>query len=104
MPNKVLDESICPSPNFNGTAIEVGEWLSNFIPQFIMHVIMYRRLEHSVCNWEVMGSSPTRDVLFSASWNFDSSRATLQQSKKSTHAHARLVFRVLNFATQNINF
>ena len=41
MPSKVWDESIYPFPNFNGTAIEVWEWISNFIPHFAMDVIAY---------------------------------------------------------------
>ena len=29
----------CPIPNFNGATVEVWEWISNFIPHFIGHVI-----------------------------------------------------------------
>ena len=36
-----LDEITYPFPNFNGVAIEVLEWVSNFIPRFIMDVIAY---------------------------------------------------------------
>ena len=36
---KVSDEIIYPFPNFNGTAVEVWEWINNFIPHFNGHVI-----------------------------------------------------------------
>ena len=39
MPSKVGDEITYPFPNFNGATIEVDEWISNFITQFIMDVI-----------------------------------------------------------------
>ena len=38
---KMWDEIIYQFPNFNGAAIEVWEWISNFIPHFIGHVISY---------------------------------------------------------------
>ena len=41
MPSKVCDEITHPFPNFNGTAIEVWEWISNFITHYIMDVITY---------------------------------------------------------------
>ena len=28
-------------PNFNGAAVEVCEWMSNFVPLFTLHVITY---------------------------------------------------------------
>ena len=34
------DEITYPFPNFNGVTLEVWEWISNFIPCFIMDVIM----------------------------------------------------------------
>ena len=36
MPNRVWDEITFPFPNFNGSTVEVWEWISNFIPHFIM--------------------------------------------------------------------
>ena len=39
MPAKVWDEITCPFPNFNGSTIEVWEWMSNFIPHFITDMI-----------------------------------------------------------------
>ena len=39
-PSKLWYEITYPFPNFNGTAIEVWEWLSNFILYFIMDVII----------------------------------------------------------------
>ena len=41
MCSHVWDEITYPFPNFNGFPIEVWEWMSNFIPQFIMDVITY---------------------------------------------------------------
>ena len=35
----VWNEIIYPFQNFNGTAFEVSEWISNFIPHFTGHVI-----------------------------------------------------------------
>ena len=40
MPGKVNEEIINPSPSFNG-CIEVWEWMSNFIPHFIVDVITF---------------------------------------------------------------
>ena len=37
----VRDEITYPFPNFNGCTAAVCEWISNFIPQFIMDVITY---------------------------------------------------------------
>ena len=39
MPSKVWDEITYPSLNFNGATVEVYEWISNFMPQFIVDVI-----------------------------------------------------------------
>ena len=41
MPSKVWDEITYPFPNFNGATVEVWEWISNFIPHFMMNVITY---------------------------------------------------------------
>ena len=30
-----------PFPNFNGEAVEVWEWISNFIPHFARYVITF---------------------------------------------------------------
>ena len=38
---KVSDEIIDQSPNFNGTAAEVWEWISNFIERIKDRVITY---------------------------------------------------------------
>ena len=38
---KMWDEITYSFPNFNGAAIEVCEWISNFIPHFTVHVITY---------------------------------------------------------------
>ena len=38
---KVWDEFTYPFLNFNGCTIEVYEWISNFIPHVIEHVITY---------------------------------------------------------------
>ena len=39
MPGRVWGEITYPFPNFNGCTVEVWEWISNFIPHFIMNVI-----------------------------------------------------------------
>ena len=36
---KMWDEITYPFQNFNSCTIEVWEWISNFIPHFIVHVI-----------------------------------------------------------------
>ena len=41
MPSKVWDEISYPFPNFNGSTVEAWEWISNFIPHYIMDVIAY---------------------------------------------------------------
>ena len=38
---KVWDEITYSFPNFNGGTVEVWEWISNFIPHFIGHLITY---------------------------------------------------------------
>ena len=39
--NKVWDEITYPFSYFNGATVEVWEWISKFIPHFIMDVITY---------------------------------------------------------------
>ena len=39
--NKVWDEITYPFSNLNGAASGVWEWMSNFIPHFIMDVFTY---------------------------------------------------------------
>ena len=56
--HKVWDEITSPFPNFNGCSMEVWEWISNFIPHFDGHVIIYAgRLNHvnkrGPCYWNV---------------------------------------------------
>ena len=41
MASKVWDEIIDPFPNFNGAPVEVWEWISIFLPYFIIDVITY---------------------------------------------------------------
>ena len=41
MPSEVWDEITYPFPNFNGGTFEVWEWISNFLPHFTGHVIIY---------------------------------------------------------------
>ena len=47
MPIEVGDEVIYPFPIFNGRSAEVYEWISNFIPHFILDVIIYPRWDLS---------------------------------------------------------
>ena len=37
----VWGETTYPFPNFNGSTVEVWEWISNFIPHFTGNVITY---------------------------------------------------------------
>ena len=39
--HKVWVEISCPFPNFNGEAVEVWEWISNFIPNLTRNVVTY---------------------------------------------------------------
>ena len=41
VPGKVWNEITYPFPNFNGRAVEVWEWISNFITRLMMDVITY---------------------------------------------------------------
>ena len=41
IPSKMLDVITYPFPNFNGSTAEVWEWISNFIPHFIMDAIIH---------------------------------------------------------------
>ena len=43
MPNKVWDDITYPFPHFNGSTVEVWEWISNFTPHIMMDVITYPR-------------------------------------------------------------
>ena len=38
---KMWDEIIYPLPKFNDAAVEIWEWISNFIPHLIVHIIIY---------------------------------------------------------------
>ena len=42
IPINVWDELIHPFPNSNSTAVEVWEWISNFITHFKIDMITYR--------------------------------------------------------------
>ena len=41
MISKVWDKTTCPFPKFNGTTIEVWEWIIKFTPHFTGHMITY---------------------------------------------------------------
>ena len=41
MHNNVWNEIINPFPNVNGAAIEIWEWIGNFIPHIKMGTIIY---------------------------------------------------------------
>ena len=43
MSSKVWDGITYHFPNFSGCTVEVWQWISNFIPHFIMGVITYPR-------------------------------------------------------------
>ena len=46
MPREVWDEMTYQFLNFNGSTVEVWEWISNLIPHFIMDVITYLKLTY----------------------------------------------------------
>ena len=48
--SKRWDEITYSFPNFNGVAVEVWEWISNFIPHFIIDVNMIEVLIHAGIN------------------------------------------------------
>ena len=39
MPRKMSNEITYAFPNFNGATVEVWEWISDFIPHFMMDAI-----------------------------------------------------------------
>ena len=41
MPSKVWDKITLQFPNFNDAVVDVWEWVSSFIPQFIIDDITY---------------------------------------------------------------
>ena len=43
MSGKVRDEVTYPFLKFNGCIVEFQEWISNFVPHFIMDIITYPR-------------------------------------------------------------
>ena len=45
---KVRDAITYPFPNFNGAAVEVWEWFSNYVPNFTGLVIIYPNWDHSL--------------------------------------------------------
>ena len=52
MPSNVCGEITYSSPNLNGVTVEVWEWISNFIPHFIMDVMEIKLIHerHHLCN------------------------------------------------------
>ena len=47
MPSKARGDITYPFPKFNSVTVEVWEWISNFIPHFIMDVITYECCDQS---------------------------------------------------------
>ena len=41
LPREVWDEIAYQFPNFNGVAVEVWEWMKNFIPHVTIDIITY---------------------------------------------------------------
>ena len=53
MPSKVWDEITYPFPIFNSCTVEVWEWISNFIPHFIMDIIpIHAGVDCDVLSWD----------------------------------------------------
>ena len=61
MCSKVWDEITDPFPNFTGGTIKVWEWISNFIPHFVMDVITYPCWDLSY--YQILQASPTTSSL-----------------------------------------
>ena len=40
MPCKMCDEIVNPFPNYNGSTVEVFEWINNFILYIIMDILL----------------------------------------------------------------
>ena len=51
MHSKLCDAITCPFPSFNGCTVEVWEWISNFIPNFIVDVITYTCRDYYLYCW-----------------------------------------------------
>ena len=49
MPSKLCDEITNPFPNFNSATVEVWEWLSNYIPNFMIDAITYPGIKFNPC-------------------------------------------------------
>ena len=66
------DEIFFPFPNFNGTAVEVWEWINNFIPHFAGYVIIHP--------WFIpcVGTVPPRQQ---RSWHFYCRQTHLSRSR-----------------------
>ena len=47
--NEVWYEISYPFLNFNGATVEVYEWISNYIPHFIMDVIIHAGIQVKPC-------------------------------------------------------
>ena len=41
MPSKLWDEITYSFPNFHGAIVEIWEWISDFVPHFIVNVVTY---------------------------------------------------------------
>ena len=52
---KVWCEITHPFPNFNGSTVDILEWISNFIPHFLMDVITYPCWDESMLIKRVTG-------------------------------------------------
>ena len=86
MPSKVWDEITCPFPNFSGTAVEVWEWRSNFIPHLVMDVITYSCCDLS---WTMlMKGAPDLNVL--THWGRDKMDAISQTTFSSAFSWMKI--------------
>ena len=82
MPYEVWDEITYPNSDFNGCAVEVWEWIRNFIPHYIMDVIahpcwvsLYGNVFFLMCfsvqgatNTEIWRFSPVTSLTIVTSW------------------------------------
>ena len=61
-PLKVWDEMTYPLPNLNRVTVEVWEWINNFIPHFMGHVMLGLKLAH----WGLV--MPYGDIVLGQHW------------------------------------
>ena len=91
MHSKVWDEITYPFLNFNGCTVEVYEWISNFIPHFIIDVITYPcfKMVHP-CVWSQEGSGCPQVLSLVLGGDFERLASTLEEPDKGVDGPQRI--------------